>query len=108
MSRITEAIEQADERETAMQREFEARLRQHGREEEEVSAEPLLSCCAPATPREYADWLTLWIANGGEISHVYDYPMHHQPWLTLQERPASVPALRGATAVHVIVRSTSS
>jgi hypothetical protein len=64
--------------------------------------------CRAATAGDYAAWLAGWLRRGGDISHVYDYPLAdpgvtEPSWLVLQSRPDGFPSLYGASSVHVIV-----
>lgn len=61
----------------------------------------LLESCRPATAADYAAWLAGYLRRGGRVTHPYDYNLPGD-WVVL-ERPASVPSLYGADALHVIV-----
>lgn len=75
--------------------------------------------CRLALPSEYADWLRLWIGDGGRITDTYDYPFTRTAvvvngdlsnmtaaapdWMVLCEPPDQVPSLYGARSMNVIV-----
>lgn len=92
----------------------------------EAHRSELVSHCRSATAQDYAEWLLGFLRRGGQITHVYDYPLSQRgkvvvdsqgsdgghplqfreappSWLVLTSYPPSIPALHGARSVKIII-----
>lgn len=60
----------------------------------------------PATTEDYKRWLRGFLAKGGKISHVYDYPMSQtiSEWF-VAFKDFEISPLYGASSVYIIVQS---
>jgi len=93
--------EELRKHETESQRfEREEELRKHEAESRSQAAEGWLSKCSEASAGDYAKWLKGYLAQGGEITHVYDYEMPAK--FGVANQPITMTKLCGGDSVSII------
>lgn len=81
-----------------------AMRKRHDRESasEQERSEVWMPSLIPASPRDYTKWLDKFLLEGGDISHIYDYPIGRWDFYVATKDIILTP-LYGAKSLNIIV-----
>lgn len=94
-----EALERQDASDKADQKHIKRQERQSAAH---LASSELWKCnLKPAKLKDYTEWLNKFLSEGGEITHVYDYPMSRQDFYVATSDIVLSP-LKGSSSLNVI------
>jgi hypothetical protein len=103
---LLQEIKRAQKHDAEMRRLLAERNAEYDRKHAAImeQARTWVKKCVPATVDDYCQWLHEYVENGGEITHVYNYPFKQQSKSFLVARSdLEITPLFGASSRHVII-----